>query len=80
MVKRKDQIVLSIRIPEQTREALRKLSDQINEMDSRIQMNIGSERYSEAREYLNKAKILMEQSAYDMASDFLDKAGSALNS
>lgn len=55
------------------------LSTKLTYLDNLLKEKVGHEGYLEARDFLDKAKILMDQSAYDMASGFLDKAGNVLN-
>jgi RNase P protein component len=55
------------------------LSTRLTDLDNKLKLRAGQEGYLQAREYIDKAKILMDQSAYDMASSFLDKAGNVLN-
>lgn len=54
------------------------LSTRITTLNHQIMDSAGQEGYLQAKEYLDKAKILMEESAFDLASSFLDKAGNAL--
>lgn len=55
------------------------LSTKLTSLDQELKDSAGQEGYLQAREYIDKAKILMDQSAYEMASNFLDKAGKALH-
>lgn len=54
------------------------LTTRLQELDVQLKSRTGKEGYLEAREYLDKAKKMMEQSAFDMARNFLDKAGEVL--
>jgi|GEM_PF-3321579 len=55
------------------------LSSRFTDLSRKLKENTGSEGYLQAREFLEKAKLLMEESAYDMAETFLEKANSVLN-
>jgi len=58
---------------------MHELNDSFGDLNSRLKEMVGKEGYLEAREYLDKAKVLMEQKAFDMARDFLDRASSVLD-
>ena len=55
------------------------LSTRLSSLNQQLKDRAGQEGYLQAKEYIDKAKILMDQSAFDMASSFLDKAGTVLN-
>lgn len=54
------------------------LSSRLSSLNLLLKDRAGKEGYLQAKEYIDKAKILMDQSAFDMASSFLDKAGEVL--
>jgi flagellin-specific chaperone FliS len=57
---------------------LHQLNDRFGSLSSLLKDRVGKEGYLEAREFLDKAKLLMEQRAFDMANSFLDKATEVL--
>lgn len=57
---------------------INQLSTRLKQLDDLLKDSSGKEGYLEAKEYLEKAKRLMEQSAFDMAGNFIDKAGDVL--
>ncbi|MBN1539375.1 MAG: hypothetical protein JW939_04465 [Candidatus Thermoplasmatota archaeon] len=50
------------------------ITTSLNELKLKLKDRAGKEGYLEAREYLEKAKMLLEKSAFDMAQSFLEKA------
>ncbi|MGA1792591.1 MAG: hypothetical protein ACMUHM_01435 [Thermoplasmatota archaeon] len=54
------------------------LTSSLNELNSRLKDRAGKDGYLEAREFIEKARMLLEQSAFDMAQTFLDKARNVL--
>jgi hypothetical protein len=56
------------------------ISTRLTSLDQELKDKAGQEGYLQAKEFIDKAKILMDQSAFDMASSFLDKAGDVLHS
>lgn len=58
---------------------LHELNTSLGELHGLLKEKVGKEGYLEAREYLDKAKVMMEQKAFDMAEDFLSKASSVLS-
>jgi len=57
---------------------LHQLNDRFGSLSSLLKDRVGKEGYLEAREFLDKAKLLMEQRAFDVANSFLDKATEVL--
>ncbi|MGA1821934.1 MAG: hypothetical protein ACMUIG_05350 [Thermoplasmatota archaeon] len=55
------------------------LSTQLGDLNGALKEKVGKDGYLEAKEYLDKAKILLDQKAFDMANDFIDKASRVLN-
>ena len=54
------------------------LTNRFGELNKKLTDKVGKEGYLEAKEYLDKAKILLDQKAFDMADDFLKKASRVL--
>ncbi|MGA1820655.1 MAG: hypothetical protein ACMUHU_06570 [Thermoplasmatota archaeon] len=54
------------------------LTSSLNELNTRLKDRAGKDGYLEAREFIEKARMLLEQSAFDMAQTFLDKARNVL--
>ncbi|MCU0799651.1 MAG: hypothetical protein MUC62_08270 [Candidatus Thermoplasmatota archaeon] len=54
------------------------LNDRLGGLNRLLKENAGRDGYTEAREFIQKAVSLMEQSAFDMANSLLDKAQEAL--
>jgi hypothetical protein len=54
------------------------LSERLGDLTSRLKEMIGKDGYPEAKEYLDKAKILIDQKAFDMADEFISKASDVL--
>ena len=54
------------------------ITTQLNVLSSKLKERAGKEGYLEAREFIEKAKMLLEQSAFDMAQSFIDKADNVL--
>jgi hypothetical protein len=50
----------------------------LNDLNAQLKDRAGREGYLEAREYIEKAKMLLEQSAFDMALSFIEKARTVL--
>lgn len=50
----------------------------LSDLNSQLKERAGKEGYLEAREYIEKAKMLLEQSAFDMALSFIQKARNVL--
>ncbi|MFO8051485.1 MAG: hypothetical protein R6V01_07290 [Thermoplasmatota archaeon] len=57
---------------------INQLTSRLRMLDEQLKVRAGKEGYLEAKEYLDEAKRLMEQSAFDTADDFLEKAGEVL--
>ena len=58
---------------------LLELTDRFGDLSKRLTERVGKDGYLEAKEYLDKAKILLDQKAFEMADDFLKKASSVLS-
>jgi hypothetical protein len=54
------------------------LTSSLTDLNIQLKDRAGKEGYLEAREYIEKAKMLLEQSAFDMAQSFLKKARDVL--
>ncbi|MBN1389391.1 MAG: hypothetical protein JXA22_01990 [Candidatus Thermoplasmatota archaeon] len=54
------------------------ITTSLNDLNIQLKERAGKEGYLEAREYIEKAKMLLEQSAFDMAQSFLEKAKGVL--
>ncbi|MFW3147086.1 MAG: hypothetical protein ACMUIE_09775 [Thermoplasmatota archaeon] len=57
---------------------MNQLSTRLRDLTITLKANTGKENYLEAKEYIEKAKMMLDQSAYDMAQQFLDKAENVL--
>lgn len=57
---------------------MNQLTSSLNGLNIQLKDRAGKEGYLEAREYIEKAKMLLEQSAFDMAQSFLEKAKDVL--
>ncbi|MDG6224585.1 MAG: hypothetical protein QCI82_03630 [Candidatus Thermoplasmatota archaeon] len=53
---------------------MNELNTKYRSLNDRLKEMVGREGYLEAKEYLEKARSLMDQKAFDMAVSFLDKA------
>ncbi len=62
-----------------TQYMLHQLNDRFGNLSTQLKDRVGKEGYLEAREFMDKAKVLMEQRAFDMANSFLDKATEVLS-
>jgi hypothetical protein len=62
-----------------TQYKLHQLNDRYGSLSGILKDRVGKEGYLEAREFLDKAKVLMEQRAFDIANSFLDKASEVLS-
>lgn len=56
------------------------ISSRLTSLNQTLKEKKGKRGYDEAKELIEKAKIMLDQSAFDMAGSFLDKAGEALGS
>ncbi len=56
------------------------ISSRLTSLNQTLKEKKGNKGYDEAKEFIEKAKIMLDQSAFDMAGSFLDKAGEALGS
>ncbi len=54
------------------------LSSRLVDLNEQLKEQAGHDGYLQAREYIDKAKVFMGQSAYDTASSFLDKASNII--
>jgi hypothetical protein len=54
------------------------LNERLGDLNKLLKEHAGRDGYIEAREYLERAVTLLEQSSFDMASTFLDRAQEAL--
>lgn len=57
---------------------MNKLSSRLKDLSFTLKANTGKEGYFEAKEYIEKAKRMLDQSSFDMAQQFLDKASEVL--
>lgn len=54
------------------------ITSNLNDLNAQLKDRAGKEGYLEAREYIEKAKMLLEQSAFDTALSFIEKARTVL--
>ena len=54
------------------------LSSRLIDLNDHLKEQAGQDGYLQAREYIDQAKVLMDKSAYDMASSLLDKVSNII--
>lgn len=59
--------------------SMNELNTKYKALNGKLKELLGGEGYLEAKEYLDKARALMDQKAFDMAVTFLDKAHNVLH-